>query len=149
MAKLIRWPRRRAHARCSNPGAASAASARRRHRRVCVRAHYGRCAALSDGQRASTMAVFRVLLNGLVIAVLLGAGYVPEHAVYATASAMLVVCLLGSHVLAMPSDAHGESRGAGGSGASSEEVPIIAVPERGGLSKKRSPTESPELDDAE
>ena len=93
------------------------------------------------------MAVFRVLLNGLVIAVLLGAGYVPEHAVYATASAMLVVCLLGSHVLAMPSDAHGESRG--GSGASSEEVPIIASPERGGLFKKRSPTESPELDDAE
>ena len=70
-----------------------------------------------------------------------------KHAVYATASAMLVVCLLGSHVLAMPSDAHGESRG--GSGASSEEVPIITVPERGGLFKKRSPTESPELDDAE
>mmetsp|Transcript_7838 Transcript_7838/g.23493 ORF Transcript_7838/g.23493 Transcript_7838/m.23493 type:complete len:345 (-) Transcript_7838:587-1621(-) len=55
---------------------------------------------IADAERASTMAVFRVLLNGLVIAVLLAAGAMPEHLVYATAAAALLVCFGATRVLA-------------------------------------------------
>jgi hypothetical protein len=65
---------------------------------------------ISDAERASTMAVFRMLLNALVIAVLVAAGRMPEHAIYAVAVAMLLVCLGASRVLSRPSDARAGAR---------------------------------------
>ena len=51
------------------------------------------CSALSDAQRASTMAVFRVLLNLLVITLLPLAGGLPESYAFGLAMCMLLVCL--------------------------------------------------------
>ena len=51
-----------------------------------------RCGALDDSQRASTMAVFRVLLNGLVITLLPLAGGLPEAVAFSLAVLMLLAC---------------------------------------------------------
>lgn len=47
---------------------------------------------LSDAQRSSTMAVFRSLLNVLVIGVLLLVGHLPENLIFGLALAMLLTC---------------------------------------------------------
>ena len=52
-----------------------------------------RCGALDDSQRASTMAVFRVLLNVLVITILPLAGGLPEGVAFSLGSGLLLVCL--------------------------------------------------------
>ena len=52
-----------------------------------------RHAQVSDAQRSSTMAVFRVLLNVLVIAVLLLASHLPEAYIFGLAVVMLGICL--------------------------------------------------------
>ena len=51
-----------------------------------------RSAEISDAQRSSTMAVFRSLLNILVIGVLLLVGYLPENLIFGLALAMLLTC---------------------------------------------------------
>jgi hypothetical protein len=101
---------------------------------------------ISDAERASTMAVFRVLLNVLVIAVLLAAGRLPEQALYAVAAAMLLACLGASRVLARPSDARAGARAAkelwpiilavGGEAAREEGTSTEASPRKGGRSDK-------------
>jgi len=53
-----------------------------------------RCGAISDSQRASTMAVFRVLLNFLVITVLPLAGGLDEAYAFLLAIMMLLACLV-------------------------------------------------------
>jgi len=52
-----------------------------------------RCGSISDAQRSSTMAVFRVLLNLLVITVLPLAGGLPETLAFGLACGMLLLCL--------------------------------------------------------
>ena len=52
-----------------------------------------RCGSISDAQRASTMAVFRVLLNLLVITLLPLAGGLPEAIAFSIACVMLLACL--------------------------------------------------------
>ena len=64
-----------------------------------------RSAEVSDAQRASTMAVFRVLLNALVVGVLLVAGRLPESVVFGLAAVMLAVCLACTRTLDGASDA--------------------------------------------
>jgi len=90
---------------------------------------------ISDAERASTMAVFRMLLNALVIAVLLAAGRMPEPAVYAVAATMLLICLGASRVLARPSDARAGARRA------RELLPIIPA-ESGEAAKEGTSTET-------
>ena len=51
-----------------------------------------RCGALDDAQRASTMAVFRVLLNVLVITILPLAGGLPEAVAFSLGAALLLIC---------------------------------------------------------
>lgn len=58
-----------------------------------------RASALDATQRSSTMAVFRVLLNLLVISVLPIAGSLPEAYVFALAIAMLLVCYACTHMV--------------------------------------------------
>lgn len=52
-----------------------------------------RCGSISDAQRSSTMAVFRVLLNLLVITLLPLAGGLPEPLAFSLAVLLLLVCL--------------------------------------------------------
>ena len=52
-----------------------------------------RCGALDDAQRASTMAVFRVLLNVLVITILPLAGGLPEGVAFSLGATLLLICL--------------------------------------------------------
>jgi len=66
-----------------------------------------RAAEISDGQRSSMMAVFRVLLNALVIGVLLLVGALSEPFIFALAAAMLALCLCATSVFYLPSDAMG------------------------------------------
>ena len=53
-----------------------------------------RCGALDDAQRASTMAVFRILLNVLVITILPLAGGLPEGVAFSLGAGLLLICLL-------------------------------------------------------
>lgn len=53
-----------------------------------------RCTGLGDDERSSTMAIFRVLLNLLVIIVLPLAGALPERCSFALAITMLLLCLI-------------------------------------------------------
>ena len=68
-----------------------------------------RCGSILDAQRASTMAVFRVLLNLLVILVLPLAGGLPEALAFSLAAGMLLLCLALSGILRQAeTSAHGK-----------------------------------------
>ena len=90
-----------------------------------------RCGSISDAQRASTMAVFRVLLNFLVITILPLAGGLPESLSFALAVGMLLLCLVFVEVVKEAELAKEGGLGANGEGIALQDFESVPCREPG------------------